>query len=147
MDEHPNRHAGDPVRRKAVRRKYLAWNAASAAGAEIIEYLEELVDLAKLVVGANEFRSGLLMRATYQDYVQGLTDGAAKSEASGAAVDLGNEARDTLTRTPIQSPGVNRRRRLTTIRSSGSTEDPVPASLQRIQSRKVKAGTGRQATN
>lgn len=50
------------ARRRAVRKKYLSWNAASAAQAEIIEFLEELVELAKLIVGANEFRSGVLAR-------------------------------------------------------------------------------------
>ncbi|KAG8528330.1 uncharacterized protein KY384_007248 [Bacidia gigantensis] len=50
------------LRQSAVRRKYLSWNASSAAQAEIIEFLEELVELAKLVVGAMEFRGGLLSR-------------------------------------------------------------------------------------
>ena len=50
------------ARRRAVRKKYLSWNAASAAQAEIIEFLEELVELAKLIVGASEFRSGVLAR-------------------------------------------------------------------------------------
>ena len=33
------------ARQRAVRRKYMSWNAASAAQAEIIEFLEELIDL------------------------------------------------------------------------------------------------------
>ena len=54
-----------PLRHLAVRRKYLAFNTSSAAQAEIIEFLEELVELAKLLVGANEFRSGLFVRPEY----------------------------------------------------------------------------------
>jgi hypothetical protein len=42
--------------RHTLRLKLLSWNASSAALEECIEYLEELVDLAKALVGANEFR-------------------------------------------------------------------------------------------
>ncbi|PQE14120.1 hypothetical protein CJF31_00006646 [Rutstroemia sp. NJR-2017a BVV2] len=55
--------------KRIVRQKFLSWNAASAGQIEVIEYLEELVDLVKLLVGANEFRSGLLTRGTYRDWV------------------------------------------------------------------------------
>ena len=44
----------------AERRKVLAWNASTAGQVEIIEYLEELVELAKLIVGVNAFRRGML---------------------------------------------------------------------------------------
>jgi len=56
--------------RRLVRQKFLSWNATSAGQVEIIEYLEELIDLTKLLVGANEFRSGLLTRPTYKDYLE-----------------------------------------------------------------------------
>ncbi|CZR62341.1 related to Lactobacillus putative histidine protein kinase SppK [Phialocephala subalpina] len=55
--------------KRVVRQKFLSWNAASAGQIEVIEYLEELVDLVKLLVGANEFRSGMLTRPTYREYV------------------------------------------------------------------------------
>ncbi|KAM3085092.1 hypothetical protein ACMFMG_003524 [Clarireedia jacksonii] len=55
--------------KRIVRQKFLSWNAASAGQIEVIEYLEELIDLVKLLVGANEFRSGLLTRGTYRDWV------------------------------------------------------------------------------
>ncbi|KAL8663087.1 MAG: hypothetical protein Q9202_004124 [Teloschistes flavicans] len=73
---------GDWARHQAVRRKHMAWNATSAAQAEIIEYLEELIDLAKLLVGANEFRSGLLMRRTYLDYKQDTTTTTVTTDGS-----------------------------------------------------------------
>jgi hypothetical protein len=76
------------VRKKLVRHKFLSWNAASAGQTEIIEYLEELIELVKLLVGANEFRSGLLMRPTYNEYLgkagqRESQDSRASSERSG----------------------------------------------------------------
>ena len=135
------------ARHRAVRRKYMAWNAASAAQAEVIEYLEELIDLTKLLVGANEFRSGLLMRTTYYDYAK---DGdGTKAKRADNPIDIDDETRDEvraeLTRT---SGGIRNRRRATSTLSTGSTgKEEIPASLKRIQSRKIEAGIRRQATN
>ncbi|KAL8999402.1 MAG: hypothetical protein Q9169_001716 [Polycauliona sp. 2 TL-2023] len=145
----------EPIKSESVRQNYLAWNAASAARAEIIEYLEELIDLTKLLVGANEFRSGLLMRDTYNDYVQGLngvgarkTDSRSDDNTNGEPiVETRSQGEDGLAEAGLQRFGTMRRRRLTTIGSMGSTEDKVPASLQRIQSRKTEAGIKRQTTN
>lgn len=146
------KNSSDPIQHQTVGRKYMAWNAASMARAEIIEYLEELIDLSKLLVGANEFRSGLLMRNTYNDYIQGL-GGVAASEAESN--NLSNETNvetrseeggDALAEAGLRRFGTVRRRRLTTIGSAGSGEERVPASLQRIQSRKIEAGIQRQAT-
>ncbi|KAL8783830.1 MAG: hypothetical protein Q9213_004376 [Squamulea squamosa] len=140
-------HSDIGVRHQAVRRKYIAWNAASAARAEIIEYVEELIDLTKLLMGANEFRSGLLKRDTYLDYVQGL----GKESNNEAVVDNDTKNRENrddgfsdIEMQPVESV---RRRRLTTIMSAGSGEEKLPASLQRIQSRKMEEGIKRQATN
>ncbi|KAI1327485.1 hypothetical protein F5Y16DRAFT_410262 [Xylariaceae sp. FL0255] len=52
-----------------TRQNFLAWNASSAGMMEIIEYLEELVDLAKLLVGVNAFRSGMLERPRFHEYL------------------------------------------------------------------------------
>ncbi|KFY03051.1 hypothetical protein O988_01722 [Pseudogymnoascus sp. VKM F-3808] len=60
--------------RRMLRQKFLSWNAASAGQIEVIEYLEELVDLTKLLVGANEFRSGLLTRPSYNDYIKKIRE-------------------------------------------------------------------------
>jgi len=149
------------ARQRAVRRKYMSWNAASAAQAEVIEFLEELCDLTKLL-GANEFRSGLLIRPTL---IYSVGVGAKKS-----ARDMGNvggEVRDEFGNEPADTAGVARRsrgattlstsdssvvglgfmrRRRGTAGSSRSGED-VPASLRRIQSRKIGAGVRRQRTN
>lgn len=53
-----------------TQRKFLSWNAATAGQMEIIEYLEELTDLVKLLVGVNAFQSGVLETPTYREYAE-----------------------------------------------------------------------------
>lgn len=60
--------------RSMTKRGFLAWHAASAGSMEIIEYLEELVDLAKLLVGVNAFRSGMLERPNFHEYVKRIRE-------------------------------------------------------------------------
>lgn len=55
-----------------TQRKFLSWNASTAGQMEIIEYLEELVELVKLLVGVNAFRSGMLERPQYRQYIRQL---------------------------------------------------------------------------
>lgn len=136
------------ARQLALRRKYMAWNAASAAQAEIIEFLEELVDMTKLLVGANEFRSGLLTRPTHQQYNHDALERepteAATMPDGDAAVE--SEARDEfrdLARTETRL----RNRRRARASSASETSNEIPASLRRIQSRKLEAGIRRQRTN
>ena len=148
------------ARQRAVRTKYMSWNAASAAQAEIIEFLEELVDLTKLLVGANEFKSGLLTRPTYRDYAEEPQT----QDAKGGHDEAIAEARDEFGETLVDPAGATRRRRGTTLtsvdvgagltrRRRGTTTssrndgEDVPASLRRIQSRKLEAGMRRQRTN
>lgn len=50
------------------RETFLTWNATSAATEEIIDYIEELVELTKLLVGVNEFKYGFLSRPIYEDW-------------------------------------------------------------------------------
>lgn len=142
-DTEPDDGTGAKVKHRILRRKYMAWNAASAARAEIIEYVEELIDLTKLLVGANEFRSGILMRNTYHDYIQRLapTNASEINDDDPDAVVDKPTRQDEDDRMSAQ-PGLGdvRRRRLTTIRSAGSGEEGVPVSLQRIQTRKIEAG-------
>ncbi|KAM4056864.1 fusaric acid resistance protein-like domain-containing protein [Hirsutella rhossiliensis] len=66
-----------------TKRKFLSWNASTAGQMEIIEYLEELVELVKLLVGVNAFRSGMLERPTYRQYI-GRMD--ANREAAATAL-------------------------------------------------------------
>lgn len=50
------------------RETYLTWNATSASTEEIIDYIEELIDLTKILVGVNEFKYGFLSRPIYEDW-------------------------------------------------------------------------------
>lgn len=75
----PSTEVGHKTPKFAAGQAYLAWRASSAGMMEIIEYLEELVDLAKLLVGVNAFRSGLLERAHFHEYSTKIK--ALKSEA------------------------------------------------------------------
>ncbi|AET37351.1 uncharacterized protein Ecym_1095 [Eremothecium cymbalariae DBVPG len=51
-----------------VKEKYLGWSATSSAAEEIIEYIEELLQLTKILVGVNEFKYGFLSRPLYSDW-------------------------------------------------------------------------------
>ena len=167
------------ARQRAVRRKYMSWNAASAAQAEIIEFLEELIELTKLLVGSNEFRSGLLTRQSYLEYAARgrqqeedekrieVTAKRPAKEAKEAAQEgdeeAVSEATDQVQHPPIDTSGVTRRRRGTTVgsvtdntigrRRRGTTssskgdQEEIPASLKRIQTRKIEAGIQKQRTN
>lgn len=57
-----------PPHEYALKEKFLSWNASSAAAEEIIEYIEELLDLTKILVGINEFKYGFLSRPLYEDW-------------------------------------------------------------------------------
>ena len=121
-------------RSRALRRKYISWNASAAARAEVIEYLEELVDLTKLLVGVNEFRSGLLRRPTYEEYVaKSKKDDGEATATEGVAGGDGQEDGEGLRKR--KSP------------SGMGGEDDVPVSLRRIQTRKYDAEISRRRTN
>ena len=126
------------ARRPTIQRKYLAWNASSASRAEVIEYLEELTDLAKLLVGANEFRSGLLTRPTYREYTKkagrgdnSKKDELARAETTGEVKELIGSGKSRKLRSPALS----------------LEDDEAPASLMRIQSRRAEAGLRKRAIN
>lgn len=130
-----------------VRKKFLSWNAASAGQIEVIEYLEELIDLTKLLVGANEFRSGLLTRPTYQEYVNRVGRGF---EHHGKPV----EAEDDELRDIVPEPQAARQSGLKKRRTAFSKQDGIgntpdedeqkvdeedlPRSLQRVRSRRIE---------
>ncbi|SCV03140.1 LANO_0G02388g1_1 [Lachancea nothofagi CBS 11611] len=57
-----------PPHEYIMKEKFLSWNASSAAAEEIIEYVEELVQLSKILVGVNEFKYGFLSRPLYADW-------------------------------------------------------------------------------
>ncbi|KAG5965512.1 hypothetical protein E4U58_002787 [Claviceps cyperi] len=57
---------------RITQQKFLSWNATTAGQMEIIEYLEELVDLVKSLVGVEAFQSGMLERPQYRQYIRQL---------------------------------------------------------------------------
>ncbi|CAN6611310.1 hypothetical protein TRVA0_004S03906 [Trichomonascus vanleenenianus] len=63
----------DDHRHNMVKHKYMSWSANSAGLEEIVEYVEELIELTKLIVGVNEFRFGFLSRPLYEDWAAGAS--------------------------------------------------------------------------
>ncbi|CCE62110.1 hypothetical protein TPHA_0B04410 [Tetrapisispora phaffii CBS 4417] len=62
------------VHEHIIKENFLSWNATTAASEEIIEYIEELINLTKILVGVNEFKYGFLSRPLYVDWaVQAVT--------------------------------------------------------------------------
>lgn len=136
--------------KQVIRQKFLSWNAASAGQIEVIEFLEELIDLTKLLVGANEFRSGMLTRPTYREYVErvdrrGQVDESAvlepttrteRGEAGGGGADgEEEEARDVVTeKQETEKLSQIRRRR----RSTFSRKEVVGSLLGRSTSHEEK---------
>lgn len=51
-----------------LRDRYMGWSADSSATEEVIEYVEELVDLIKFLVGHKEFRYGFLARPIFYEW-------------------------------------------------------------------------------
>ncbi|KAL7938148.1 hypothetical protein V8C35DRAFT_142676 [Trichoderma chlorosporum] len=63
--------ANEKIARLITKHNFLSWNASAAGQMEIVEYLEELVELVKMLVGVNAFRSGLLEKPKgYTHYLQ-----------------------------------------------------------------------------
>ncbi|KAI1180686.1 hypothetical protein F4777DRAFT_258094 [Nemania sp. FL0916] len=86
----------DTTLKLKTRQAFLAWRASAAGMMEIIEYLEELVDLAKLLVGVNAFRSGLLERAKFHEYSAKLRALKPEIEAAKPGVMTGDGTEDNL---------------------------------------------------
>ncbi|KUJ16747.1 uncharacterized protein LY89DRAFT_645634 [Mollisia scopiformis] len=134
--------------KRVVRQKFLSWNAASAGQIEVIEYLEELVDLVKLLVGANEFRSGILTRPTYREYVDRIdrntmeqekhelrdivTEAEAKKRPTRRRTTFSRnqEGMDTLNKIPSETQKFEKQKQ--------ANEEELPRSLQRVRSRRIE---------
>ncbi|KAI0969901.1 hypothetical protein F4678DRAFT_436920 [Xylaria arbuscula] len=110
-----NNAAPKPITQHA----FLAWNASSAGMMEIIEYLEELVDLAKLLVGVNAFRSGLLEHPQFDEY---------KTEMDTRSSEVESIALDTMkSRKAEGAQGGHKRRRLASFGRRSSIVQQVPS--------------------
>lgn len=133
--KHGEGHETDVASQRAVRLKYTSWNAVAAAQAEVVEYLEELIDLTKLLVGANEFRSGMLTRPTYSEYISKIQKQAGVEKSVDKAIDAATEDHRMAGLTKRRSP---------MAKTKSAESEEVPNSLKRIQSRKKETRARRQ---
>ncbi|KAI0847573.1 hypothetical protein F5Y00DRAFT_241193 [Daldinia vernicosa] len=101
------------VLKSMTRQNFLAWNASSAAIMEIIEYLEELVDLAKMLVGVNAFRSGMLERPKFYEYVKKIKERESNRNTAAAEAAKAETQEAQKIRSRSGSNPVRRRRRFT----------------------------------
>ncbi|CAG8958777.1 hypothetical protein HYFRA_00011727 [Hymenoscyphus fraxineus] len=148
--------------KQVIRQKFLSWNAASAGQIEVIEFLEELIDLTKLLVGANEFRSGMLTRPTHRDGDR-IERGAEPVQERETQTNINmaidgdetSEARDVMTekQDTEKLSQIRRRRRSTFSRNKevvgnlqneksdqqkSAEEEELPRSLQRVRTRRIE---------
>lgn len=141
--------------------KFLSWNASTSGQMEIIEYLEELVELVKLLVGVNAFRSGLLERPQYRQYIrqleaeqdEDLDRVLSKSSHASSRVDGegGGLELETLRRraTATEPQGISQQFGLSQVegepgRGTDDSEDEdeaIPRSLQRVGARLMRDDT------
>lgn len=148
------------VLKSVTKHNFLSWNAGSAGMIEIIEYLEELVDLTKLLVGVNAFRSGMLERPKFHEYIAKIKSRQLESvrtaetehtveKIKSAASDRirGRKRGFSLRKTDSQASGGLRRRPTwgssvggdgaESFTNENAVED-LPMSLQRIQTKRME---------
>jgi hypothetical protein len=141
-----------------TQKRFLSWNASTSGQMEIIEYLEELVELTKHLVGVNGFRSGLLERPSYNNYQKRTHANrlplsrmpTAESDTAGVPAEEVSTAPSTFA--PIDSRASGLRRTQTIRRANhpggrfdktennekavdSDSEEDIPMSLQRVGSR------------
>ncbi|KAI9055032.1 hypothetical protein LZ554_002171 [Drepanopeziza brunnea f. sp. 'monogermtubi'] len=137
--------------KRIVQQKFMSWNAASAGQIEVIEYLEELVDLVKLLVGANEFRSGLLTRHNYNGFVdrmhassmRGAGEEAEREEMRDVMLEPSEERISGLVRRRTTFSKIHVNRSLSNAEKEAEmekvrNEEELPRSLQRVRSRRIE---------
>jgi len=143
--------ANSQVIRSASQLTFLSWNAITAGRMEIIEYLEELVDLTKLLVGVNAFRTGMLDRATYQSYVQhlGMRQRSASNpsvfdhRAIEEAISLAGEPSGSIPMSPVSSaPAELRRRRMPSMGASTGLDPSLSVFRDGAVGRRKRSNTG-----
>ncbi|KAL7627825.1 hypothetical protein AAE478_002020 [Parahypoxylon ruwenzoriense] len=101
------------VLKSLTQQNFLSWNATSAGMMEIIEFLEELVDLAKLLVGVNAFRSGMLERPKFHEYVRKLKERESDRASAAAAATETQQQELRRTKSKVGGSFLRRRRRFT----------------------------------
>ncbi|KAI1211043.1 uncharacterized protein F4807DRAFT_451176 [Annulohypoxylon truncatum] len=138
------------VLKSMTRQSFLSWNASSAGMMEIIEYLEELVDLAKLLVGVNAFRSGMLERPKFHEYARKIRERESDRNAAAAAAQAEAEQQNVqMTKSKSGNSFMRRRRGFTLgkMPSHGTVMGPavnmgVDANMLRRTSTALWGGDG-----
>lgn len=158
------------VLKSVTKQNFLSWNASSAGLMEIIEYLEELVDLAKLLVGVNAFRTGMLERPKFHEYIAKIRarelDAASVTETqqtierikTNASANLRKRRGYSMTRSNSFGTMLSKRQTFNgqtgpeaavdTQSEDGTVED-LPMSLQRVRTRRMEeqqAGRARRSS-
>ncbi|KAK5628309.1 hypothetical protein RRF57_004024 [Xylaria bambusicola] len=144
----------DNIAAKSVTRfDFLAWKASSAGMMEVIEYLEELVDLAKLLVGVNAFRGGLLEHPDFHEYQDKMS--TLESEADATSVNIIRRrrlesigAQSSIVQRMPSHIGLRRRQTAgatpaeldrTTVENDADTEETdISWSLQRVMTKRIE---------
>ena len=148
-----------------TQRRFMSWNASTAGQMEIIEYLEELVELVKLLVGVNAFRSGLLEKPDYSNYRLHVKMDNVPHASIPALENVTPAPLEEVATAPAGFPSVEGRppalRRTTTLReraehlrhklkkerdekvdeNESEEDDEVPMSLQRVGTRMCENNT------
>ncbi|KAJ3579929.1 hypothetical protein NPX13_g632 [Xylaria arbuscula] len=155
---HPRTEVANSTR-SITRLDFLAWKASSAGMMEIIEYLEELVDLAKLLVGVNAFTSGLLEHPHFYEYKNQMNAGGSESDITTFNITRRRRlasfgAQSSITqRVPLHT-GLRRRQTtagatpldhdgMTSGTSEGKEETDISWSLQRVMSKRIEEARSR----
>ncbi|KAF5666196.1 histidine kinase [Fusarium heterosporum] len=151
-----NGELAEQVAHLITQKRSLSWNASTSGQLEIIEYLEELVTLTKLLVGVNGFRSGLLEMPTHSSYQHTRANRiplsrmpTAESNTTGVPAEEVPTVPSTFA--PVESRTSGLRRTQTLHRAShgggrfdkrenekevgSDSEEDIPVSLQRVGSR------------
>ena len=128
-------------RRQMLRIEFMSYNASALALEQVIEWLEELVDLTKLLRGSAEFGVGLLSRPTYREWVSQI-------HTAGEDSQYANRERENKNVDKIQvATRIPTSKNLVTDRGGATEqEDLLPDSLKRVQSRHRDIGLARQVS-
>lgn len=92
--EFNHRKPQNPHHEHLLKEKFLSWNATSAATEEVIDYIEELLELTKVLVGVHEFKYGFLSRSLYSDYAAKAARGYKTAFEEDAEIHRTSTSRD-----------------------------------------------------
>ncbi|KAH6710434.1 hypothetical protein VD0002_g2229 [Verticillium dahliae] len=132
--------------RVVTQHKFLSWNANAAGLMEIIEYLEELVELAKLLVGVNAFRSGMLEKPTFKEYAKNVKTREVPIDEDDAAAGASlakTESRRSGTRIKRPGTGLSGLARQDTGQAKAKVEQKPDTGLSRPDTARPDAGSQR----